>query len=345
MQISERIFFCVADKIKDQNYGVGHLNRCRMLLNSPYNKAKSSNLVIISENTKIELLNQKECLLNPNIEWAKQLKNAMIEGNCDFIFDCSCKYLIKSPNSLNTFLDTYKKAGIKFHIIDSYGQESIFSAIENKSLVTNLFIPYMIPKKFKPNYEYHGGKEFLLIDQRFNVTKKLPVKKAKILITTGGSDPEEISCKVIQILSKFKDILNIRLVVGPNFSEELVSRINKLVCKSKHSIKIIFSPGSLTDETKKCSIGICTSGLTKYEFGFSGTPVIVIPFDDTQKKLNEGLEEIFLMSDLHKDNNNFLEILESLYYNQTVNLEYSKKLKTFFSQNGVKNFFNIINNA
>lgn len=142
------------------------------------------------------------------------------------------------------------------------------------------------------NYSLKGiivlkGLEYLVLDKKVSVFRRLRKKCEKVLVTLGGSDTYGVTVKVIKILKNNK--IKATIVAGPSFKhwEEL----NKI---ADEDYGIINNVPSLTEEFSAYDLAITGGGITPFEANASGLPCIVIA--------NE-LEEI--------DNGLFLESLGS----------------------------------
>ena len=108
--------------------------------------------------------------------------------------------------------------------------------------------------------------------------RKKEIKKQanKILITFGGSDPDNLTNKVLKALEKINKKLEINVVVGFAFPYD--GELKESIRNSKHKIKLYknISPQKMAELMFKCDIGIGAGGLTQYEFVCIGLPAIII---------------------------------------------------------------------
>ena len=109
-------------------------------------------------------------------------------------------------------------------------------------------------------------------------TKEKEIRKQanKILITFGGSDPGNITNKVLKALEKINEKLEINVVVGFAFSYN--GELEESIRNSKHRIKLYknISSQKMAELMFKCDIGIGAGGLTQYEFACVGLPALII---------------------------------------------------------------------
>ena len=97
---------------------------------------------------------------------------------------------------------------------------------------------------------------------------------SNLLITCGGSDPTETTLLAIKAAGKIETHLNLRVIIGPLFSDSLEMRIREEIDKLDHFCEIIQKPKSLREHLLWCDVAISASGLTKYELAATSTPSI-----------------------------------------------------------------------
>ena len=117
-----------------------------------------------------------------------------------------------------------------------------------------------------------------------------------ILVTLGGSDPENQTEKVIDGLvklranhSNFPD-LNVVIVVGatnPHLAQ-LQSRIESL----SFPIELVQNATNMPELMNWADIGICAGGSTCWEFAFMGVPMIINVIAENQVAIATGLEKV-----------------------------------------------------
>lgn len=101
----------------------------------------------------------------------------------------------------------------------------------------------------------------------------------RILVTMGGSDPYRLTAAVLRNLGmlKPKNELEIRVVVGPGFTDMAVEEILKYAASVRNICPILSAaPGDLAQLMIWSDLAITSGGLTKYEAAMTGTPNIVI---------------------------------------------------------------------
>jgi UDP-2,4-diacetamido-2,4,6-trideoxy-beta-L-altropyranose hydrolase len=137
-----------------------------------------------------------------------------------------------------------------------------------------------------------------------------------ILISLGGSDPENHTAKILKSLNHFYSYpLNIRILLGPDYAFK--NALNELVKNSVHKIELLESQENLIPFIQWCDAAISSSGSIVWEFAVLGTPLIVIPIADNQEPIAEELSRRKSAVALKKEDeiSNYTEIIESVFLN------------------------------
>lgn len=180
---------------------------------------------------------------------------------------------------------------------------------------------------------YFYGPKYLILRNEFYKVKKEMLSRSKnketknILIAFGGSDPSNLTCKVLEeLLSKDRDF-NINVVLGPKFQYE--DELNNLLKRYSKSdkIKIYKNIDNMAELMKDNDLIITSPGMTMFEALFLGIPVVVLYqnelqrecYDDYLKKISKThlnpLKEGYFIdaehTDLHIGKGKF-EIIEAI---------------------------------
>ena len=108
-----------------------------------------------------------------------------------------------------------------------------------------------------------GMKYFLLKNELINqVTQNKIQKKFDVLITLGGSDPLNMTIKVIKSLfgTKYK----IKIIVTKNFEKKQVKEI-KVLCNKNPNLFLLENVKDIFNLISESKLVVTSTGLTKYE--------------------------------------------------------------------------------
>lgn len=128
-----------------------------------------------------------------------------------------------------------------------------------------------------------------------------------VFVNFGGSDPTNVTCKVLNdLLNLSLKIMQISVVVGPGFVnlEEL-----KQIATKDSSVAIYsnLGPAEMIELIKKADLGICSASTIAYEFCSISGPLAVIQTADNQT----GVYDFLICEKLALPYNNAADLIES----------------------------------
>ncbi len=307
------------------NIGTGHLMRClalaQTMLNQKYNP-------ILLTNISSSFLDQR--LVNEDI------KVIYLPENIDNFTDIQETIkTAKNNNSPWVIVDGYqfnseyqkclKEAGLKVLFFDDYGHCNYYYAdlILNQNLGADESL-YKNRESYTQlllgNHYTLLRKEFLSWQQWQRIIKPLATK---ILITLGGSDPDNVTLKVIKSLKLIFDPpqpplkrgefdrkeLEIIVILGgsnPHFNL-LKSYCDTLNLNIKLKQNIINMPELMA----WADLAIAAGGSTNWELLFMGLPSIIITIADNQIDIAKKLNKMGLIINLGWHEDGTIEIIKN----------------------------------
>ncbi|MBW9222850.1 UDP-2,4-diacetamido-2,4,6-trideoxy-beta-L-altropyranose hydrolase [Methanothermococcus sp. SCGC AD-155-K20] len=184
--------------------------------------------------------------------------------------------LFDSPSKANMYADVVVNA-----IIDSN--------FENKKYIDKI-----------TNTLYFYGPRYLTLRKMFYKykNKKDRINDIKnILLTFGGSDPSNLTCKVLKMLiNANKNDLKITIVLGPHFI--YYDKLNKVLEMCRHNglcIKIYKDIENIAELMYNSDLVITSPGLSMFESLFIGVPTIAICQNDLQKNIYKDFEFVYFI--------------------------------------------------
>jgi len=115
-----------------------------------------------------------------------------------------------------------------------------------------------------------ANKEFRKHKKRYTEIKNK--KQYKILISMGGSDPNELSRFIFRSIIDLENI-NIKVIIGP-FTKKKYKLIKEIQNEQKASI--VLSPIKIWKEFQKADVVISNGGSTLHELAIQGIPALTI---------------------------------------------------------------------
>lgn len=185
-----------------------------------------------------------------------------------------------------------KQAGLSLLCIDDYGHAGDYCAdiVLNQNLTaTGLFY-----NKREAYTKLLLGPQYILLRREFFSWRKwkriIHPASCKVLVTLGGSDPANVTLRVIRAL-KQTQMLDIQamIVIGA------VNRNHNLIVKEigtkNGSLKLVTDTAKMPEFMAWSDIAISAGGSTCWEFAFMGLPALILVTTDNQKDNAEKLND------------------------------------------------------
>ena len=259
------IFRCDASEI----IGLGHLARCLSVAKFCAKKHQ----IIFATNNNLginDLLpsNYKIIFADP-IEEESSFFRRLVELVKPDVFFIDKKYNYKEDSLL-----ILKDNNIKIIMLDNLckGLNLVDEIIIPGSFIDDEIFTNLID--YKKIEKVKKGSDYIILNAALPPKSKLQKKKFKknnrIVVTTGGSDPRNISLFLLSVLDSVNIDNRIEILIG-KFSKNK-QKINKF-CAINNSLSIVpFNSKKLING----DIAICTFGVTFYELLYLGVPTICI---------------------------------------------------------------------
>ena len=287
-----KILFIV---LASNTIGYGHLNRCVSLSVEKQLSDHIKEWIILGDSStqKLKELPSDQVRNYPIAEFASFSTDKMkscIAGADVIVTDIVHGTLMKQKEDTRNLFQAVRASAKIWVAIDSVGAQSIGA----QKLADNtdiLVIPYLTdePEPRPLKGKLLRGPEYALLapSYRAGIDRQHRSNANRIMVSCGGSDPTECSLVVLEALSKIKAPIEIRLVLGPLFSDYLKAKIAQALASSSHKYSTVVSPPHLRNEMLWCDMAITTTGLVKYELAATQTPAVVFSIDPLHDSLNE----------------------------------------------------------
>jgi len=167
------------------------------------------------------------------------------------------------------FLETVRSAGYRVLLIDDFADRPSFPAdlIVNPNL-DNDGEPY---RKRGATARLLTGLSYVLLRREFrDGAEKIELRHRgnRILVTLGGSDPENLTPRVASALAHYSD-LDITVIAGPGYD-----RSDDLRKLSRSNLRVVFNPPNIAQIMKDCDQAIIAAGGTFWELLSVGCAVL-----------------------------------------------------------------------
>ncbi|MFX1409543.1 MAG: PseG/SpsG family protein [Promethearchaeota archaeon] len=124
---------------------------------------------------------------------------------------------------------------------------------------------------------YYWGKDYYILREEFHKigNKEINEEVKNILITYGGTDPNNYTKKVLNIINNLnlKD-LQIKIILGLGYNQN--QQLNQIVKKCKFNLEIKQNVKNIGKYMYEADIAFTSAGRTVYELASIGTPTIVL---------------------------------------------------------------------
>ena len=112
----------------------------------------------------------------------------------------------------------------------------------------------------------------------------------KVLLSMGGSDPDNVTSRMMCFLNEIGTPLEIRVVVGPsNHHADMLMRVLK---KSRHHAELVANPNEMAAHMAWADLGIVGAGSTVWELCLLGLPALLVELADNQCYVGPSLQRL-----------------------------------------------------
>jgi UDP-2,4-diacetamido-2,4,6-trideoxy-beta-L-altropyranose hydrolase len=181
------------------------------------------------------------------------------------------------------YQQTLKSAGVKILFLDDYGHAGHYCAdvVLNQNLSAE-----------KIAYEMRGrytrlllGLKYCLLRREFNKwrewRREIPSVGHRVLVTMGGSDPENCTLLVMQALAVAEiEGLEARVVVGS--SNPRFESLERHARQNAEQIAVWRSVSTMAELMAWADVAVSSAGTTSWELAFMSLPSVLLTFADHQ---------------------------------------------------------------
>lgn len=221
--------------------------------------------------------------------------------------------------------------------------EDIGDGAKVADIVFDALYEHQIPSK----NVYSGYKYYILKDE-FYFQKQKEIKKHdsvnEILLTFGGTDPNDLTRKTLNAIlnSKYKGIITIILGLGYKDKKGIKKEFNK------HSnVEIFENVKNISEYMYKADLIFTSAGRTMYEIASIGVPCICLcqnnrELTHTFANAKNGFINLGLGKDI--DEEEIIDTMENLINNTNIRIEMNKRMLNIDLKHGFENIMDIVKN-
>ena len=187
------------------------------------------------------------------------------------------------------YVHSLKVAGLRVLFLDDDGRFDFYSA--DIVLNQNLSASSSMYNRMDPSTRLLLGSQYVLLRPEFSAESKIreiPPQAQKILVTMGGSDPDNLTRKVLLALLRMKVKLEVKIVIGSGnpWQSELCD-----LAAHRAEFQLERNPANMAALFRWADLAISGAGGTVWELAYLGVPAIVIVGSSDQRQIARGLEE------------------------------------------------------
>ena len=175
------------------------------------------------------------------------------------------------------YQDALKAGGRKVVFVDDYGQAAHYSA--NLVLNQNACADEGLYKERKSETQLLLGTRHCMLRREFGAwrewKREISTTGRRLLVTMGGSDPDNVTLCVIQALQEIAEP-GLEAVVVVGGSNPHVASIQKAAEDSRHDIRVRINAANMPELMARADLAISAAGSTCWEMCALGLPALLI---------------------------------------------------------------------
>ena len=262
------LFRTIGGRSTKKQIGLGHIYRCLNLAKN----LKSQKLFFLIE----DYGGANQIIKNSGFTNISILKK---DPSIDYEFDQTKKFIEKNKIDL-VVIDKYRVSLSYLKKLNKIIKTVVISDLHKidfpADLVINGFIGFKNSQlQNKHNSKCLLGPKYQILNEKFSKRSSLRKKKEYTLLATfGGLDGHNISEQMYEPISKYGNTIKTKIILGPIAKKSF--KLQHLQKKFKNSLTLIQKTNNMYNEISNCYFGLCSGGLTTYEFASLGVPFGII---------------------------------------------------------------------
>ena len=151
---------------------------------------------------------------------------------------------------------------------------------------------------------------------------------SKFLVSMGGSDPDNVTLKVIQVFNKI-DLADIQVKILVGALNPHIESLQDAMLHTSDSMQLLQNVHNMSEMMAWADLAVVAGGSTCWELAFMGLPFLMIALAENQKSIADGLERAGVAENLgwfHKLTvERIAERILALAHNPVIRLAMSQK--------------------
>ena len=271
----------------DERMGTGHIMRCVALAQEWIHQKGPvlfvsclSNKVLLEKLTSMHF---EVSLIKKSFPDPMDIKTTLQKAE-----EKNAKILVTDGyHFLPEYHEKIRANGIKLMVIDDYNHLPFYHGdiLLNQNLGAE-----KIQYKTLPGTVQLLGSQFIMLRNEFLTVKRHGLSQTgnieKILVTMGGTDPDNTTLKILKALNLLKlQTFNVKIILGPG--NRNVESIRHESAVSRHSCHILTNVADMPELILWADVAISAGGSTAWELLYLGIPSLFLINADNQMRLVE----------------------------------------------------------
>jgi UDP-2,4-diacetamido-2,4,6-trideoxy-beta-L-altropyranose hydrolase len=182
------------------------------------------------------------------------------------------------------------EAGLKLLIVDDDGRAAPY--IAEIALNSNPLATEALYRQRGPSTKLLLGPRYVLLRREFAAwrlwKRKVHAPAGKLLVTMGGSDPENITLRVVEALIGVRSF-DMQIVVGG--SNPHLGQLRGTLDGYGSSFRLVHDASEMAELMAWADVAISAAGTAAWEMAFMGLPPLLIVLADNQEPIAQALSD------------------------------------------------------
>jgi len=275
----------------DTQMGTGHLMRCLALAQGWQAQGGQATFVTACDNDRLlhrlryegfQVIILEEAYPDPK-EWGTTSQVLAAQSDSwvvldGYHFDQAYQKRIKEGGNRLLVIDDM--AHLDNYVADLVVNQNIYAAQLNYPC--------------EPNTRLLLGTEFVLLRKEFwpwrGWKREIIGKGRKVLVTMGGSDPNNQTIKIIHAL-EFLNLEDLEIVVIIGASNPYYRIIKSVISGSKRKIRLVQNVTNMPELMSWADVAVIAGGSTSWEAAFLGLPCVQLVIAENQQRIADELKK------------------------------------------------------
>ena len=273
--------------------GIGHVMRCLALAQAWQENGGEVHFVIDEGSIALESRLQDEGV---NLYTISGVSGSASDENQTLAFAdaINASWIVVDGYQFDTvYQKTLKQAGKQLLFVDDYGHADVYYA--DQLLNQNVYAARELYQNRADLTRLLLGTRYALLRREFWHWRKwqrnITHEARKILVTLGGSDPDNVALEVIQAL-RMLNIANLEVAVVVGSSNPHGQTLHETIEDRQDSFRLEQNVADMPALMAWADVAVSAGGSTCWELAFMGLPTIIITLAKNQEAVGPGLERV-----------------------------------------------------